>query len=42
MLPEMNVYKSWTAIPGFPGEEVDDVTVTLTFEAMGAQVRIPR
>lgn len=38
MLPAMNVYESWTAVPGIQGEALDNVTLTVTFEAMAAQV----
>lgn len=38
MLPAGNMYERWTAAPGIPGEPLDNVTLTLKFEAMGAQV----
>eukprot|EP00903_Cladosiphon_okamuranus_P019531 g17962.t1 len=37
MLPAGNLYERWTATPGIPGEPVENVTLTLKFEAMGAQ-----
>ena len=39
MLPSMNAYEQWTATPGMPGEPLENVALTLKFEAMGAQVR---
>lgn len=38
MLPAGNLYERWTATPGIPGEPQENVTLTLKFEAMGAQV----
>lgn len=38
MLPAANLYERWTATPGVPGEPLENVTLTLEFEAMGAQV----
>eukprot|EP00752_Nemacystus_decipiens_P004560 g4162.t1 len=37
MLPAGNLYERWTATPGIPGEPLENVTLTLKFEAMGAQ-----
>ncbi|CAM9095482.1 unnamed protein product [Pylaiella littoralis] len=37
MLPAANLYERWTATPGVPGEPLENVTLTLEFEAMGAQ-----
>ena len=34
----MNAYERWTATPGVPGEPLENVALTLKFEAMGAQV----
>ncbi|CAM9887551.1 unnamed protein product, partial [Ectocarpus sp. 4 AP-2014] len=37
LAPAGNIYDSWTATPGVTGEALDNVTLTLKFEAMGAQ-----
>ncbi|CAN0377678.1 unnamed protein product [Ectocarpus fasciculatus] len=37
LAPAGNLYESWTATPGVTGEALDNVTLTLKFEAMGAQ-----
>lgn len=34
----MNAYEQWAATPGIPGEPLENVALTLKFEAMGAQV----
>lgn len=38
LAPAGNIYERWTATPGVTGEPLDNVTLTLKFEAMGAQV----
>ncbi|CAM9186151.1 unnamed protein product, partial [Hapterophycus canaliculatus] len=37
MLPAGNLYERWTPTPGVPGEPLENTTLTLKFEAMGAQ-----
>ncbi|CAM9562635.1 unnamed protein product, partial [Ectocarpus sp. 6 AP-2014] len=37
LAPAGNIYDSWTATPGVTGEALDNVTLMLKFEAMGAQ-----